>query len=177
LGTNSFLSEAEREEILRVAFENIAKRDDEADELAARRLQNLGRVDHDAERARLEKLRASLPPRPEPKLDTATVPPDLDALISMKIAEALGDAHAVISELIKGCQRLEVRIEYLEVISAELERRAVDNDVAAKLADDARKLKVELATLHGCIEELRGVVAAEAKRTVFALPSHRYDLN
>ena len=74
------------------------------------------------------------------------------------------------------------RLTRLESLERELELRATDADAANKLADDARKLKAQIATLQTCIEELRGTVAAEAKRssaTVIDLPTYRYprDLN
>jgi hypothetical protein len=181
------MTDDEREEILRVAFENIAKRDDEAAEHDERRLQNLGRVDHEDERDRFERRRAAQPVRRERGLDT-----DLTAVIDQRIAAAIAAERETMIEIMAEAialeradydaklAKFEARIEYVSTVSRELEIRAIDPGVAAKLGDDARKLKAEIATLQNCIEELRGTVAAEAQRgSVVDSPMQRYlrDLN
>jgi hypothetical protein len=161
------MTDDEREEILRVAFENIAKRDDEAAEHDERRLQNLGRGDHEDERDRFERRRAAQPVRRERGLDT-----DLASIIDAKIAAERETMTEIIAELIAleradydaKLAKFKVPVEYLEVVQRELEVRALDPGVAERLGDDARKLKAEIATLERCITDLRATVASEAQR-------------
>jgi hypothetical protein len=167
----------DRNEMLR---EQTAARDAMANENAEQRERNLGYV-APRERYRYERRHAA---PPEPKLDT-----DLTALIDQRVEEALATERPAMIEMMKGVTealddcaeklaRFEARIEYVEVVSRELERRALDPHVAEALGNDARKLKAEIATLQNCITELRGTVAAEAQRGV-DLPTFRYprDLN
>ena len=156
------------------AYATIERCDREAADLVERQVSNLVRVDHVSKREQFKRRRAARPPKPEPKLDTA--PPDLDE----KIAPLLD----VIAELVAAGQRQDARIENLETLERELERRSavaemrpLDYDVVEKLGDDARKPKAEIGVLQNCIDELRGVVSAEAKRgsaTVIDLPTRRY---
>ena len=57
------MTDDERDEILRQAFETIARIDSEASDLEQRQQKNLEEVEPVDERARLEKLRASMPPK------------------------------------------------------------------------------------------------------------------
>ena len=137
------MTEDEREEILRTAFENIAKRDDEAAELAERRERNLGHV-HEDERARFERRRAARPPRPEPKLDTVpmiNIDERIAALIETKIAAAIAAERETMIEIVA------------EAVA--LERR--DKATAAFRAD--------LSNLQNSLAELRDVLGNEARRT------------
>jgi hypothetical protein len=175
------MTDDEHDEILRQAFENIAKRDAEADELDARRLENLGRVDPEDARTRFLRRRAALPPKPE-KLDTA--PPDFNQRLAAErefmlaiFAETIALERRDVDERVA---RLETRIATLETLGRELERRALDNNVVEKLSADACKMTAQVATLERCISDLRATVASEAQRgSVIDLPTFRYprDLN
>jgi hypothetical protein len=143
------MTEDEREEILRTAFENIAKRDDEAAELAERRERNLGHV-HEDERARFERRRAARPPRPEPKLDTVpmiNIDERIAALIETKIAAAIAAERETMIEIVA------------EAVA--LERR--DNE--AFLGKATAAFRADLSNLQNSLAELRDVLGNEARRT------------
>jgi hypothetical protein len=163
------MDEAEHDEILRTAFENIAKRDDDAAELAERRARNLAYV---APREQYE--RRTRPAGRERGLDT-----DFASMIAAAITIEREYWRSVLPELIAAERAdADAKITKLEAQISTLETRALDPGVAEALGNDARKLKAEIATLQNCISDLRATVANEAQRGV-ELPTFRYprDLN
>jgi len=164
------MTHEERARILAEALATNERCDREAADLAERQAHNLVGVDHIGEREAFLRRRAAHPPSPEPKFDTS---PPAHVAVESELLD-------LIAELVAAGERQDARIETLEILGRELERRALTNDVAEKLADDARKLKAEIATLQRCLDELRQVVSNEARRgSVIDLPTFRYprDLN
>ena len=109
---------------------------------------------------------ASLPRRPEPKLDTMPVV-NIEAMIEQRVGEALAAERETM----------------IEIVAEALAESLHEEQKAARLelADEVRRLRIELSSVEAAIGELREVVANEAKRDrVFDLPaSYRYpcDLN
>jgi hypothetical protein len=186
------MDETERDEIRRTAFENVAKRDEEAAELAARRLENLGRVDHEDERERFERRRAARPPRPEPKLDTVPMI-DIDARIAAAIAAEHERMIAIVAEALdqvlnEALDHFDKKMAYVKMVSREAELKFPDfhtiserltqlernADVFAKLGDAVHKQTDQLASLVAKINQL-----CASENVVGSSPMQRYlrDLN
>jgi hypothetical protein len=151
------MTDDDRQRILDEAYATIARVDAATRDLEERRVVNLLHVDPDADRARLERLRRTLPPKAERGLDTR--PPDLDERI----------AAAVLAE----------RATVLEIVGQTLgEMLGEQHQIAkAELSDEVKRLRLELSNLETTITELRGIIANEAQRssaTVIDLPSFRY---
>jgi hypothetical protein len=123
---------------------NIARRDDDERELAERQERNSIGQDQwrdNAELDRLEQLRASLPPHPEPGLDTYK--PDWATFIDGRVAQALSAERQ---------QERERAFDILaEVIAAE--RADVERTVAG-LRYSIDRLRAELRKQRLEIEEL-----------------------
>jgi hypothetical protein len=169
------MDDARREAILAEAFRNIESRDANVRTLVEKQARNA--QDPPGEDA-LTKWAAGMP-KPEPPKRERGLDTDFASIIDAKIAAEREYWHAVIAETL-ALERRDVddRLTRLEILERDLERRTVDADACAKLSEDARKLRGEIATLQNCITDLRATVASEAQRGV-DLPSFRYpkDLN
>ena len=176
------IDDAERQRILDEAFANIARRDAAERELAERQERNSAiggfQSDHDRELARLERTRASMPPSPEPKLDTYS--PDWGTFIDTRIAAALGEALSIERSTI-----IEAVAEALGLEGRDLDRslaamrhshdtlRTRVHRLAREVEDkqaEIERLKKYIVTVDTAVAELTGSYGGDG---VVAINQHR----